>query len=862
MKKLRTDKRVWILLGGAFALCWLFVLQYGIFGSRVDWISQHSVLPDYFRRRFYATGNLFPDIAWNLGGGQNIYNFSYYGLYSPIILFSYFLPFVPMDLYIMGTSIVSYGVSAVFFYWWTKKHLEEHTAFWTSCMFALAGPMIFHSYNQIMFVNYMPFLCLAFIGTEKFLKDKKKGLLILGTVGMILTSFYFSIGGILALSLYGAGICIEQTEKLTWKGFWKKAGGFMGLILLCICLCGILLVPTVLVLLSRESGGNTAEGMGFFSVSLLRFFYSPYGLGLTALSLCSLIGNTAEKGTWKKKVIPAGLLVILFVPLFGYLLNGGLYTKDKVFIPFLPLVCMETGKYVDKLNAINREKGKKRFWLEIMPGIFLIGYSLIQDSVQGIDQKWIIGALGLVTAGDMLLVFLMQNFWKKYPKIPWPLAASCGILFFSGWAMNFQWQKMLSVQEYTEITSKGISQMIEETVETDKEWYRLEEQEGGTQEFADMNRIRHIRQNISSIYSSAYNQEYARFRNDTFQVNRHFRNRLMESVTDNPVFLKFMGVRYIIGKTPPAGYRLLKEKGDISLYQNFQAAPMAFVTNRTISREEYDNLSFPDRQTALLQYAVTEETSDGSQVTEDAIISMEKCSLRLPESEDKDFYIRKTDKGYEIYGTKERKIKAEISGRAETDDLLAVRFQVKNQNPGKDMYIRLNGQTNRLSAQEGYEYANENYGFSYTVTLKGGKKEVTFTLGEGRYILEDIQVFTGNLEELGNEELYESPLENICFSRDGDSLAGTVGSENTGYLITSIPYDKNFRITIDGEEVETEKVNTAFLGGKVPKGAHRIQISYQAPGKGTGFFLTGLGMVFLVSLELKSKRRKKSEQAV
>ena len=72
--------------------------------------------------------------------------------------------------------------------------------------------------------------------------------------------------------------------------------------------------------------------MGFFSVSLLRFFYSPYGLGLTALSLCSLIGNTAEKGTWKKKIIPAGLLVILFIPVFGYLLNGGLYTKDKVFI--------------------------------------------------------------------------------------------------------------------------------------------------------------------------------------------------------------------------------------------------------------------------------------------------------------------------------------------------------------------------------------------------------------------------------------------------------------------------------------------------------------------------------------------------
>ena len=104
------------------------------------------------------------------------------------------------------------------------------------------------------------------------------------------------------------------------------------------------------------------------------------------------------------------------------------------------------------------------------------------------------------------------------------------------------------------------------------------------------------------------------------------------------------------------------------------------------------------------------------------------------------------------------KIKAELSGRAASDDLLAVKFQVQNQNPGKDMYIRINGQTNRLSSQEGYEYANGNYSFSYTVTLEKGKKEVTFTLGPGRYVLENVQAFSGNLENLGEETLYENPL--------------------------------------------------------------------------------------------------------
>ena len=79
-------------------LCRLFVLQYGVFGSSIDWISQHSTLADYFRKRFYATGNLFPDFAWNLGGGQNIYHFAYYGLLSPTMLLSYLFPFIPMDL--------------------------------------------------------------------------------------------------------------------------------------------------------------------------------------------------------------------------------------------------------------------------------------------------------------------------------------------------------------------------------------------------------------------------------------------------------------------------------------------------------------------------------------------------------------------------------------------------------------------------------------------------------------------------------------------------------------------------------------------------------------------------------------------
>lgn len=91
MKK--NTKRV-LLLTIFFIFYYLFVTKgcKFLYGSVLDWNCQHYLIPDYFRKLFYETGKLLPDFALNLGGGQNIYNLSYYGFLSPVILISYLLP--------------------------------------------------------------------------------------------------------------------------------------------------------------------------------------------------------------------------------------------------------------------------------------------------------------------------------------------------------------------------------------------------------------------------------------------------------------------------------------------------------------------------------------------------------------------------------------------------------------------------------------------------------------------------------------------------------------------------------------------------------------------------------------------------
>ena len=81
------------------------------------------------------------------------------------------------------------------------------------------------------------------------------------------------------------------------------------------------------------------------------------------------------------------------------------------------------------------------------------------------------------------------------------------------------------------------------------------EQLGTNQEgFANLNRIQTIGQHSSSIYSSVYNEAYQKFRTETFELEEPYRNFLMQPASRNPVYQRFMGVKYLISQEEIPGY--------------------------------------------------------------------------------------------------------------------------------------------------------------------------------------------------------------------------------------------------------------------------------------------------------------------
>ena len=846
-----------LLTGLTLFFCRIFVGRYGIFGAKVDWLSQHSVLPDYFRQQFYATGKLFPEFAANLGGGQNIYHFAYYGLYSPLILPSYLLPFVKMSDYIMAVSITGLTASVLLFYYWLKsRKTDAGTAFILSLMFLLAGPMIGQYSGQIMFVDYMPFLCLALIGVDRYFEQEKSGLFTVSVFLMIMTSFYFSIGGMLSLVLYGLHCYFEQREgnRVTVRSFLRDGLCFVRSMILAVLMSGFFLVPTALALTGGRSKEQNTSFASFFipQITVERFAYSIYGIGLTTLVITVLLTGLLYRKVYEK-VLTYGCVIVLAIPVFAYLLNGGLYIRDKVFIPFLPLLCY--------LIAIYLEKCRKRE-LSFIAG--MIPYIITAIFVYMARNQFVSKGIGesiwkalLAESILFLICYVLYCAMKRYHKeakeilmLALPSVICLAVTMNTFYQMKPD--RYVSRKLYRDVVGEQNRQAVKEALKDDDGYYRTEQMGSDDENAADLNRIWDMDQNITSIYSSAYNPDYQTLRQKTFRLEEPFRNGMMQSVSKNPVFQRMMGVRYIVSDSDVPGYTLVKKCGTTGIYQNKDAAPVMYATDRVMTEEEYKKLAFPYNQTALLEYAVVGGYTESED--QNIMTAYKPVSLKKVDAQD----------GWKIHAKKMTKttfsiqqMQWETTQRQEGQkQILFLSFRVDNAHPNKDVAVWINGIRNKLSAKD-HVYYNENKIFIYAVPLKDGEDNISVTFGKGKYRLRHVQAYLGSLPER-SELLYQSEIQVDKKQTEDNVIQGTIRVKKDGWFITSIPYDKHFKIYIDGKETEIQKVNTAFLGCKIESGNHEVKIIYHAPGTTTGKVLSLIGIAGFVLVLVREKRKQKN----
>lgn len=117
-----------------------------------------------------------------------------------------------------------------------------------------------------------------------------------------------------------------------------------------------------------------------------------------------------------------------------------------------------------------------------------------------------------------------------------------------------------------------------------------------------------------------------------------------------------------------------------------------------------------------------------------------------------------------------------------------------------------------------------------------------------------IEVFRSNfdtLKKVVDKVKSYADFKMLNFKEDRINYSMDVKEEGT--CIVTLPYDKGFKVVVDGNVVESDKILDFFLGFKLSEGTHNIVITYVPSGFVLGSILTLLGIILLITLYLSDK---------
>ena len=810
---MRSRKYYFIIIMYGLILTSILLGVNNIFGCLGDWNSQHTVIPDYFRKLFYETGNLIPNFAFNLGAGQNIFNFSYYGLMNPFILLSYLLPFVPMKVYIATISIIIQIVSSILIFKFLDSHnYSKKICLFSSLAFLTLSPIIFHSHYHIMFVWYFPFLIMSLFGVDRYVKDNKSFLLMISIFLVLLTNYYYGATSILVIAIYGIYQLIKKNDNL--KSFIKDFFKAMLRVIIPILLACFILLPTFYTIINSGRITNVNINLlDLFSFQINESMYSSYSMGISSFFIISIIGNMCLKKTKKEDYfLSLALLIITFIPIFMYVLNGFLYIRGKVLIPFIILYIISSASFIKNIydNNINYKK-------------MLLITSLIVLLVIVTNLKNIFLIIFLI---DIILTFIFLYFFikkKKYKILFIPLMI---ILITLNIFNNLNSEYITKEQYETEQNQNEEIEKLINYIEND-DFYRTNVEINSNR---NVNKYWNENYYGSTIYSSSYNSNYYQFYNFEFGNNIPYRNSFIIDGNTNELFNSFMGVKYIVAKkNKEVSYEKIKESENYALYYNENAYPIIYTVNTLGSLKQYEDLSFPYNVEYLLKYPVLETENNQEYET-----NIRKIKLDLKQA-------------YEINIDKKVNYNYQLNESIKNKYLI-ISFDIDN-DTNSDRSITINGVKNKLTSKDWYYY-NNNKTFEYVIYVDEEITSLDIEITKGKYNISNIHLYT--MDKVLPK--YEA-LQNINIDKEKSIITGKTSLESDSYVITSIPYDKGFKAYVDGTEVKTEKVNQAFLGFKVSKGEHSIKIEYNSPFYKEGLILSLLGLFLMfITLILENKK--------
>ncbi len=791
-------------------LMWMSGYAYGFF-SYGDLYNQHLLYMNYFQKNFYESYDLIPDLNMHFGMVQNLANMYYYGVFNPFIRLFVLFPYLTVFQYQMLLIILVYTLIFHFsLRLLNRLQFNISLVIFGAFIITLYPAFMYFYSHHIMYGYPYLFLIIGFYGLISIIKEKKIIWFVIANIGIIATnlftfqatSLYFLIFYVYLVLLYKANITtIKNSLSKVFISYLFSLGIGM-----------IVILPQVHLFISgsRYSLNEMALPLMINLRTSSEFMELFQQMGIGFFSTFVLVSFIFTKKRYI--IIPTILLIIIFISKdINYVFN--LFAlQNKIYIYTGPLITILLLSIISEMttlreNALNISSRRIKVLLMVSVAVFMFYALYGNESVLNLlinssyynsymidDVYRVIAFYVLTSVSVIILVFTLgiYNFEICNKRKRIVLGLLVFIYVIFSISLNSVFARKSSLEQYTNI--------IRVTNQSDYGLYR--------QNPSNYSEAKSTNLGLNSVnnYTSFINPYYLDYFN---------------SKVDLPVLSSGVAIhRY-------SGSKIINKVLSVESGSSFNVKPFIYGSYNAIDLSDWMAVDRPLRFVASLEGPSVEGSYfETTPIKFDSanylVYSIDEIAVKSTEDYELDFLERKN--GEYIF-----------VADVETSDYLK---------------ISINNIDN-VKSPSNSRYYNHNEQLTFYIPSNSEDFKLVTTSDT---ILRNVKIFHISDKEI--EELESSYVEPYKLEVDlNDSFTFNMDMKEKGLLATTIPYDKGYTIYVDGEEVELILIDDSFIGAKLTKGNHKIEIKYKTPLKREGAILTILFTLGLI-VYLKRARTK------
>lgn len=746
-------------------------------------------------------------ISWNLGLANNFYTTFAYYLMSPLNIFVVFFNTSNMDIFVeILTAIKIILIANFMMFFLEKSHkYKSYETIIFGLIYAFSSYVICYSFH-IMWLDCVYMLPIILLFVDKFLKKGKILPIVLSLSYSILTNYY--IGYIVA---FFTGIYFFARYFITQKNsalvdFGKVLFKFLLAIGISFGIGMIVILPSILQLKGTMSTDISLIEIDEEKIRLLtNVIFNNYIYSFTQKS-CIIFSSTLiilllpmyylnKKINMHEKLAFSAIIIFLLLPIISPFLNKlwHAFTVPNCFNYRYSFTLIFTLILMGAREFHNKEYCKKWHFavsglcftfVTILEIIFLKKGYLVLDRFSVSIKSIILSCFVYL----LMLCITYMYFNKKNLRKTWALLLLVVIIFDlligakSGQNNDDKYFERRYVVQYDKFMKHFMSKIknpeIERIVFEPDEYGSNMSLKFGYSNIGFFTSARNTK-NLEAMYKLGYNVQM----DDKLWITSF-----------SGTFLNYyvVGVKYFITRRQLEdneiyGFEFEEKYDNFYVYKNKNAFNIGYYLADNI--KQYDNPF--EMQNELIRGLLKnkEKEEDFENIEKTSILECQKNISNTNEVDEKTIkYKVKAKKDCNIYLFSKEHLQLNIDGKPQFKDY-----------------------SNIWSTENGIKqikHLKQNEEFEFAINTKQNTELI--------YVSDNKEI----QQVLDNKD--RNYFDNVKIKKNG--LTGTAHFKDYGYLTFGIAYDKCWDVFVDGKKIEKEAIAGCFLGVKLEKGEHNVEI--------------------------------------